>query len=490
MIVLADRDRRRRAADPAAARRDRRAQRVRPPARLVRGRAGRAGPRRHAGPRASSSAPRSSSASGPEVDVLARLDDGRIVAVRQRNIIATAFHPELAGETRFHRLVATMAAEHDDPGEGSGAAAPDPTRRGQAATMTERARTRSTGKVRAARLTDLAALGELSRLCQSDGAETPLARAAGQRPADRRLQPVPPAARRVPAARPAVRVRGGRPARRARPRGARGRPRRVDDRRARRDRHGRRGRHPLPPRPAAPARGRQARRGALPRGLRGHRRQRRAVHAGRVRALRRGAHPVPARRPRPAGTVADEARGRGGGSGSATQLDALALARLYAVATPAPVARLEAFRLADWERQGAHWRVPRSSLDADPALRRRRGLRPGDARRRRATARSSRASSRSAWPRRTSRTTSRSSPGPTRTSSDADRLRPGVIAAARPRAATTATITASSRPCEPTNHRSTGAWRTPASIDRHVTLLMKETLVRVAEPALVPAGVR
>ena len=57
---------------------------------------------------------------GPGVDVLARLDDGRIVAVRERNIIATAFHPELAGETRFHRLVATMASEHDDPGEGSG----------------------------------------------------------------------------------------------------------------------------------------------------------------------------------------------------------------------------------------------------------------------------------------------------------------------------------------------------------------------------------
>ena len=57
---------------------------------------------------------------GPGVDVLATLEDGRIVAVRERNMIATAFHPELAGETRFHRLVATMAAEHDDPGEGSG----------------------------------------------------------------------------------------------------------------------------------------------------------------------------------------------------------------------------------------------------------------------------------------------------------------------------------------------------------------------------------
>ncbi len=67
---------------------------------------------------------------GPGVDILARLDDGRIVAVRDRNVIATAFHPELAGESRFHRLVATMAAEHDDPGEGSGRR-PHPTRRTQ-----------------------------------------------------------------------------------------------------------------------------------------------------------------------------------------------------------------------------------------------------------------------------------------------------------------------------------------------------------------------
>jgi pyridoxal 5'-phosphate synthase pdxT subunit len=57
---------------------------------------------------------------GPAVDVLATLDDGRIVAVRERNVIATAFHPELAGETRFHRLLATMAAEHADPAEGAG----------------------------------------------------------------------------------------------------------------------------------------------------------------------------------------------------------------------------------------------------------------------------------------------------------------------------------------------------------------------------------
>jgi 5'-phosphate synthase pdxT subunit len=68
---------------------------------------------------------------GPDVDVLARLDDGRVVAVRERNVIATAFHPELAGETRFHRLVATMASEHEDPGEGSGRR-PHPTRRATA----------------------------------------------------------------------------------------------------------------------------------------------------------------------------------------------------------------------------------------------------------------------------------------------------------------------------------------------------------------------
>jgi 5'-phosphate synthase pdxT subunit len=69
---------------------------------------------------------------GPDVDVLARLDDGRIVAVRERNVIATAFHPELAGETRFHRLVAAMASEHADPSEGAGRR-PHPTRRSRQA---------------------------------------------------------------------------------------------------------------------------------------------------------------------------------------------------------------------------------------------------------------------------------------------------------------------------------------------------------------------
>ena len=67
---------------------------------------------------------------GPDVDVVARLPDGRIVAVREHNILATSFHPELAGETRFHRLLAMMAAEHADPGEGVGRR-PHPTRRTQ-----------------------------------------------------------------------------------------------------------------------------------------------------------------------------------------------------------------------------------------------------------------------------------------------------------------------------------------------------------------------
>jgi len=46
----------------------------------------------------------------------------------------------------------------------------------------------------------------------------------------------------------------------------------------------------------------------------------------------------------------------------ARPVDANALMQLYASVTPAPVQRLEAFRIPDWERQGSNWRVPRSSL--------------------------------------------------------------------------------------------------------------------------------
>ncbi len=46
----------------------------------------------------------------------------------------------------------------------------------------------------------------------------------------------------------------------------------------------------------------------------------------------------------------------------ASPLDALRLNRLYMAVTPTPVARIESYRLPDWERQGSHWRIPRSAL--------------------------------------------------------------------------------------------------------------------------------
>ena len=39
---------------------------------------------------------------GDAVTVLSALDDGRIVAIEQGNLLGTAFHPEITGETRFH----------------------------------------------------------------------------------------------------------------------------------------------------------------------------------------------------------------------------------------------------------------------------------------------------------------------------------------------------------------------------------------------------
>lgn len=41
---------------------------------------------------------------GPKVEVLARLEDGTIVAARQENLLATSFHPELTHDPRFHRF--------------------------------------------------------------------------------------------------------------------------------------------------------------------------------------------------------------------------------------------------------------------------------------------------------------------------------------------------------------------------------------------------
>jgi 5'-phosphate synthase pdxT subunit len=51
----------------------------------------------------------------PDVEVLARVAsmegtaaEGRIVAVRQGNLLATSFHPEITGDTRVHRLFVEM----------------------------------------------------------------------------------------------------------------------------------------------------------------------------------------------------------------------------------------------------------------------------------------------------------------------------------------------------------------------------------------------
>ena len=48
---------------------------------------------------------------GPRTEVLARDPDGTPVAVRQGRVLATAFHPELTGDRRIHRLLAEMIAE-------------------------------------------------------------------------------------------------------------------------------------------------------------------------------------------------------------------------------------------------------------------------------------------------------------------------------------------------------------------------------------------
>jgi 5'-phosphate synthase pdxT subunit len=52
---------------------------------------------------------------GPQVEVLATVASmegtpaaGRIVAVRQGNLLATSFHPEITGDTRVHRLFVEM----------------------------------------------------------------------------------------------------------------------------------------------------------------------------------------------------------------------------------------------------------------------------------------------------------------------------------------------------------------------------------------------
>jgi 5'-phosphate synthase pdxT subunit len=45
---------------------------------------------------------------GPDVEILARDDQGRPIAVRQGRVLATAFHPELTDDRRLHRLLLEM----------------------------------------------------------------------------------------------------------------------------------------------------------------------------------------------------------------------------------------------------------------------------------------------------------------------------------------------------------------------------------------------
>lgn len=47
---------------------------------------------------------------GKDVEVIAKLNN-KVVAVRQKNIIGTAFHPELSGDSRMHRQFVKMAAD-------------------------------------------------------------------------------------------------------------------------------------------------------------------------------------------------------------------------------------------------------------------------------------------------------------------------------------------------------------------------------------------
>lgn len=184
-----------------------------------------------------------------------------------------------------------------------------------------------------------------------------------------------------------------------------------------------------------------------------------------------------------------DARARASRIRPVTALDALPLARLYAAATPQPVQRLEGIRLPDWERQGTNWRVPRSSLAPI--------LRFADV---------------EAFVQESSDASDGTALDGFAQIGVAKEDQPHYLKLlARPDADVTALaefalgIIRARTEREASNHRGPGVIapvRTyEAPIDRRledagfgtiatVTLLMKDTLVRVAEPALVPAGVR
>lgn len=47
---------------------------------------------------------------GDGVTVVAALDDGRVVAVEQGNLLGTSFHPEMTGDSRFHQYFLDLVA--------------------------------------------------------------------------------------------------------------------------------------------------------------------------------------------------------------------------------------------------------------------------------------------------------------------------------------------------------------------------------------------
>ena len=49
---------------------------------------------------------------GAGVEVLARSAEGHAVAVRQGNLLATSFHPEITGDHRVHQVFAAMVTEY------------------------------------------------------------------------------------------------------------------------------------------------------------------------------------------------------------------------------------------------------------------------------------------------------------------------------------------------------------------------------------------
>jgi 5'-phosphate synthase pdxT subunit len=55
---------------------------------------------------------------GPTVEVLAQLEDGRVVAAKEGHLIVTSFHPELTNDSRLHGYFVKMA----EKASGGGAA--------------------------------------------------------------------------------------------------------------------------------------------------------------------------------------------------------------------------------------------------------------------------------------------------------------------------------------------------------------------------------